>query len=152
MTTEYKNVTDVGGSLLILHFLLGPLLLAVATYMGGDPGLGHTFLGLFLVCSLLYWFYGRDYFEGGLFPKKRVAKNDRSQKSKTAKTLHIYFIISFIIGPILWAAICYWVGESAWGHVSVGMFFFWSILYWFYGIDYFQVDWLQNLKHDNREQ
>src|SRR5680860_962787 len=125
---------------LVWYYIIGTLILSISMYLDGNYPLGYIFIGFFAISVVLYWFYGRSYFGVDLFDQKAEDKNNMTKKSKARRTLHFLVILDFLIGPVIWAAICFWVGRYFWGYVSIGTLILCSTLYWFYGIKYFNVD------------
>lgn len=67
---------------------------------------------------------------------------------KVLKFLNVLFVISFIIGPLL-LAVSYFIGnEIGLGMTFTGLFILAGFLYWRYGVDFFDVNWLKQLKKD----
>lgn len=148
MPNKDRKTLKLLSVILVYHFLTGPLILAIAFYLGGNVILGNTLSGLFIGCVLLYWFYVRDFIK--IDRLKSKSKDRRPTERATLRLLNIYIIISFLIGPLLWALICYWAGVMLWGHISIGLFLLWTTLYWIYGIDYLEVDWLLKIKYGEK--
>jgi len=141
MLKNKENIFNTISTILVIGLICFSLWISIVSYIVGDPNLGHVSLGVFIVSALLYWFFIRDYLSN------QKKKNKNTRLPAPIRFVHILVIITFLLGPLLWASINYWVGEYSTGHTSIGVFAFWSIMYWFFGVDYFKVDWLLKLKH-----
>lgn len=149
---EEKKRPSLFPKILVLHFLLGPLILAIAFYVDGNYMLGHTNFVLFVLFILLYSIWGRRYVQ--LRPFGIDTDKDKIQDPNKIgrRILHYYFLISFPIGSFFWGLILYWANVMFWGHISMGLTVIWLTIYWLYGVDYFQVRWVQKLKNSKTTQ
>ncbi len=68
------------------------------------------------------------------------------QGDKALKIINIIIVFTFIIAPFLLASNFFIQAEYGLGVTFTGMLIVFSYLYWKFGVSYFEVKWLQNLK------
>ncbi|HLR76896.1 MAG TPA: hypothetical protein VK106_04500 [Balneolaceae bacterium] len=66
-----------------------------------------------------------------------------NKNKKSLRVINIFVIFYFIVAPLLGAIIFSLNGISGMGIVLAIIFILSCLLYWFYGIDYFEVDWFK---------
>ncbi len=67
---------------------------------------------------------------------------------KALKILNIVVVFLFIIIPLLLSISYFAKNEMGIGMTFAGMFIVAGLLYWLYGVDFFEVSWLKKSKPD----
>lgn len=59
---------------------------------------------------------------------------------KALKIINIFVVLYLLVGQLVGAIIFYSSGSTAVGHASLFLFVIFALVYWQYGLDYFEVD------------
>lgn len=109
---------------LIIFYIAGQLGLSILLYSSAEFLYGHISSGFFILWLILYW--------------KASNRDIKAEKQNITKNLHLV-VLATIAGQLLLSISLYWAEEFIFGHASTGLLIFWLILYWKYGLDYFEV-------------
>lgn len=121
----------------VLFVVISPITMAMIALVAGAYTKVGIYLAIFVINIALYWFFGIDYFEVHHWFGR--AKSEHNEQQSVPKIIAHFMVLLVVTGQLLLAIIMLFVGEYVKMSLLFALFVTFGMIYWFYGIDFFEA-------------